>query len=741
MTKYKLFILFITLIVLATVAAKPEVYFYRNNSSQAKALQSKIVRHLQGRVTVLSKGIATSSAVESAKQKQPAAVIVLDNVSARSFRRNGPGSVPVVIATDTKNFGALKSIGATYADKFRVDSVLCEAAQQSKVQTVTFLYIASDRGKISRTASRCRARGIAVKHVSIPDTSFFQIQSTIKGMKNTGSLVYIAWNKKLIEVLQKNTQLTADLAHKSKALISTSNSILNPFKQKATTFLIQRDIRTLAALIAEATAKAVNSGRSSSGSSKLIESAMLIRYTKQNGKAIASTSDEGKAQLARTKAAVSRIKIIVPKEVAKPEIKIKETAKDTIVKKDILDEDTSWADEKKKAAQAKKKATLAKQKKSPNRKRVPQVPKTDTAFVTVTEEVTNIFSQLEPELKLIGVARKGDTFTLLDTVGAYLCINAWGQKGYIHSSSIKVQQPKPIVVEVEEPQWKQFIKQYFLYITITLSLIFVSILTLIIRAIQKGKKRVSSLYTRSALLLSKYPKKVQISSKDESSTFPLAKFLRSLEIMLTPVTSISSFQESMAQHMPDLFIVDWNMDHRIADIIKEQLSKYRLSSATTLLFYHVPDKDRLLLSSGFGQATVYLHSDFPSIEKMELILGEEEHSTETLKEKSDSHLSGALGDSHLEDIIQLLGTSQKSGCLVIEDSDPFAVIYFMNGTIVDAMTRDGKTGQEAIFESLLLSEGVFYFMLNREAPEQTMQLHAMQLLMEWSQYQDTHSGS
>lgn len=734
-------LLFLTI---KTWAAKPEVVIFKDKSSNAQSITTQVKKYLAKRVSISQRGIATESAVQKLSNNPPAAVIVLDNTSARSFKRVGTKGIPLIVATDAKNYASLKGLGATFADKFRVDSTLSMALTESQAKNITFLYIAKNRSAISRTATQCRARGITVSHIPIKDETPEEIKKSITSISDKETLLYIVWNKSLYETLTLNPDLTTHISAKTKAIISTSSSIINHFKKKAHTFIIQRDIPTLAALISEATAKAVNSNYSNPSRSLLIESAALVRYMKHTGKTIILLSQEGQKRHNRAISAVTSIKTLPepPKNTITPDTAVSKVAIVDTIKSKEAGFDTSWAieDSTKKAIalNTKKSKPLPKTTKTLNKSPKTSV-KVDTTYITVTEDITNIFSSISPALTLVGVARKGDTFPLLKEEGEYLCIDAWGKQGYILSSSIAIKEealPENEAVASRKDEIKLFLKNNFVVVSIGSSLLLILFVSLIISLIQKGRARRKLIYLRSALILSKKPKRIVVSDKTGATT-TLEKFLRKLEIQLSPVTTISYFQKRMIEHMPDLLIVDWNMDHKIADIIKEQLSKYRLSSATTLIFYHVPDKDRLKLSSGFGQSTVYLHDEIPSVEKIELILGEEKETTLANTEKINSHLSGVLGNSHLEDIIQLLGSSQKSGCLVVEDEDPFAVIFFERGIIVDAMTKDGTVNREAIFECLRLTEGNFYFMLNRESAEQTMYLQTMQLLLEWSQHQDS----
>lgn len=736
------------LFLMQTSAAKPEVVIFRNSSSYSRQLSSKVTSYLSSKAKVTIKGVASSATVAAVAATKPAAIIALDDVSARSIQRSGSKGIPVIVGTDTKNYNALKSLGATFAERFSVDSTLTLALRETALNSVTFLYIEKDRGTISRTATRCRAREISVQHIAIADDSESSIIEALNKVSATSSLLYIPWNKKIHSVLKSNPHLLNTVASNSKAIISTSGSIVSLFKGNAHVFSIQRDIATVSAHIAETAAKAINSGTSNSGASKLFESAKLIRYLKRSGNVIGFSSESGKRAHKRAIAAAAKIKQLPdPIDVTTPANKSDTTTiKMVSATKDSTIVDTSWAEQaltKKKQDLTKKKPTI--QKKSPQ-KRVVQKVVIDTTFITVTDEITNIFSEITPSLQLTGVAKKGDTFPLIHEDGEYLCINAWGKKGYIHSSSIEHKEISEIEVDVDtvveesitksEMTSEDYLEEYLILIIVSASLAMLLFITLLISSLKKRAIRKKLLYGRSALLLSKKPAKVLISdSAGETTT--LSKFLKSLEVYLSPVKSLSSFQKYLAKHLPDLILVDWNMNHEIASIIKEQLSKYRLSSATTVLFYNVPDDDRAELTSGFGQATIYLHSDFPSVEKMELMLGEEKTTPlSKVKQNSDSHLYGVLGHSHLEEIIQLLGTSQKSGCLVVEDETPFAVIFFMNGFIVDATTRTGTKGTQAIFEALLMTEGSFNFILNRQTNAYTMQLSAIQLLMEWSQYQD-----
>lgn len=98
-------------------------------------------------------------------------------------------------------------------------------------------------------------------------------------------------------------------------------------------------------------------------------------------------------------------------------------------------------------------------------------------------------------------------------------------------------------------------------------------------------------------------------------------------------------------------------------------------------------------------------------------------------------LKGSLRNFSLPDIVQLLGTTRRTGVLIVTAGPDKGSIYFDEGNIVHAAYRNDR-GQEAIAKVFLEGEGSFQFLADVEAPEKTVALDWMNVLMEAARVTD-----
>jgi hypothetical protein len=98
-------------------------------------------------------------------------------------------------------------------------------------------------------------------------------------------------------------------------------------------------------------------------------------------------------------------------------------------------------------------------------------------------------------------------------------------------------------------------------------------------------------------------------------------------------------------------------------------------------------------------------------------------------------LNGSLKNFSLPDIVQLIGTTRRTGVLVVTVGPDRSSIYFEEGAVIHADCRD-LIGQGAINKLFRQKEGKFQFLSDVEAPEKTVVLDWMTVLMEAARLDD-----
>ncbi|MGM0444382.1 MAG: DUF4388 domain-containing protein [Fibrobacterota bacterium] len=349
----------------------------------------------------------------------------------------------------------------------------------------------------------------------------------------------------------------------------------------------------------------------------------------------------------------------------------------------------------------------------------------------VTTDVANIFSQIKPKPILLGAVRQDDTLLVLDSSGNFLRIAVWGKTGYIKKTAV-LPAHRNIKMEPEMPAPDRQ-KLLILAGAVTAGLLLLIILLLVYlhkRKYQKGKYR-------SALIISGHARKIRLLRRGKA--LPLKKYLRKRNILVTVVKSSSQLRSRMLQHMPDIIIADCKMNRNLPDMLREQLSSYRLSAATSLLLYNTAFADKDCTMLPYGDAALFTAEKHPKEGDIEQIISNRSGAVSHRQQaKTNSHLSGILEGENLADVLQLIEGSRKNGCLVLEDDKPYGALFFAEGKIVYAATRTGIFGEEGLYDILNMDQGSFHFLLNRKPPRRDLSLSPIAVLMNHRTHIDHH---
>lgn len=246
------------------------------------------------------------------------------------------------------------------------------------------------------------------------------------------------------------------------------------------------------------------------------------------------------------------------------------------------------------------------------------------------------------------------------------------------------------------------------------------------------KRHQKKLACRSALHVSAFPE--ECTSVVDNKKVPLKKILKSLDTLLYTTESVLMLRKRVSNYMPDLLIVDFRISKNIASTIEKIFVNYRLSSATTILFYNCPDGESLKNDYNFNESDVHVIPHVPTADILHKLCKPEPE----VKNDNKEYLSGVIHDNSLPDMLQFLGSSSKTGCLVVEDENPLGVIFVNNGVIISAILRNGTKGIAAIYTLLNCKSGSFYFKLNKHPKEQELHLPVMAALMQWSTEKDEY---
>lgn len=759
MAKVRSLISLVLLGVVSILAASDTVLIFRGNLGSDRQIERNVRSFLPDNIEIVrSRPVESVGELRSKLSSNPKMVLIVDGKSAKTFQRYSSGKssgvIPSVIFTDIASYENVKNsvpkstvIGM---EPGFPDMVAIAKKVMPSIREAGVLYSDSKRTSVQAELADYRTSGKVV--TAVPVTGAVSSESVTSGIRRFSlgakTIVWISGSE-LMSFVKNDSDVRNELKRRAGAVITDNRSVAESLREEMPVFYLSKDSKTIASFMAARTAVVLrNSGAVGAGdmkasvyqceflsgaSSRTFPASSYGKASQQVAtavslykKSLSNTPDveeSGAVLRKETKVAAARPskKTVQPEPRApKPDVKVEAQKKVESIK----ETNTAVA----KAVEEKKEE---RKNELSEKKALPEVR------VTITTSIANVFSTVDPEPMLMAVAKAGDEFLLLDTLDEYLQIKAWGRTGYIHNSEVAEIEPVEIVHALSFATI--LTTPWFMWGTGVFAI--ASFLIIVITMVRVRRRRIRRLHYRSALLLSRKSAELFMIN-DNGKKVSFKKYLLDSGTILVALKSPAKLQRRMAHHMPDIIVVDWRIAETVVGLLKRQLSTYRLSSATTVLFYHVPEKELYQLQEGFGDAAIHVFNHEPSQQNISMILAGQTPSynnsrsstSETLE--TTSYLAGMIQGTSLEDVLQLIESGRKNGCLVVETEDPFAALFFKNGVIVYAATKDGTLGADAIFNMLTLNEGSFYFMLDREAPKETLSLSAMAVLMEWSARQD-----
>jgi response regulator RpfG family c-di-GMP phosphodiesterase len=147
----------------------------------------------------------------------------------------------------------------------------------------------------------------------------------------------------------------------------------------------------------------------------------------------------------------------------------------------------------------------------------------------------------------------------------------------------------------------------------------------------------------------------------------------------------------------------------------------------TAFVFHTRRSDRDSVSRGYELGAADYLTKPTSIELVVAKCGQIFEAL--LRRRDGGGLSGSLRDMGLTEVVQVLGQGRKSGCLRIVSQHRVGEMYFGEGLVVHALFVQA-TGDEAIYQMLLLKDGDFKFDPMQKPKEKTMQASVESLLLE-----------
>jgi hypothetical protein len=257
---------------------------------------------------------------------------------------------------------------------------------------------------------------------------------------------------------------------------------------------------------------------------------------------------------------------------------------------------------------------------------------------------------------------------------------------------------------------------------------------------RKKKKETDATAKKHMLIVAAAPKVIQYTLTNGTTT--LERCFGEVGFAIAHARDMSAVKDYLQQRRPDVVLVDYQLDKTVVGSLERICAPMGLGEAVLFIVHNVPDPAGLHPGAALPKMA-FLGLTFSDRDVFKLVTpllrgGGEGDAIQ--KSVQSSALAGDIGEGNLLEVLQFIEIGSKTGCLLVEMEQPFAIICFKNGRIVFAATADQITGRDAIFKVLDLRIGKFRFVLDKKPKESNVNLSTLEVLMEWAKAVDEAHG-
>jgi uncharacterized protein YraI len=362
--------------------------------------------------------------------------------------------------------------------------------------------------------------------------------------------------------------------------------------------------------------------------------------------------------------------------------------------------------------------------------KVPEVsaqPEPGKKYLEIIESSVKILSYVSPESPMIGMARKNECYPLLHEGESWCKIQFGKDTGWVERRMGKI---------VDSPTTTAAIPRIVLVSSIGAGalLLIVIVVILVVRSTRIKKERQVTV-RKDLLIIAGAEKEIQYSLSD--STIPLSKCFSEIGFHIDSASDLEQAKNLLAHYLPDVIVVDWQLDANIQQSMESVLSNRTSTSNILVIFYNVPSpstsQQSLVIPNAHFLGFAFSDRDIFRLVTPLIIT---QSGTKTIRKSVESAaLGGDISQGNLLEVFQFIEIGRKTGCLYIVLDKPFGLIYFSQGRLTYA-TSPTQQGKEAVFEILNCKTGRFHFVADKVSQTKNIDLSTLEILMEWTKNQD-----
>jgi hypothetical protein len=343
---------------------------------------------------------------------------------------------------------------------------------------------------------------------------------------------------------------------------------------------------------------------------------------------------------------------------------------------------------------------------------------------------TRVLEFLNPQSPILGMSKKGQLLPLVSEGDSWCRVAFADTAGWIEKKYGRIIDPDA-TLSID------YVKVGLIFGGI---LVFVGLLAVLILVLVRRKKNITpeNANKKHVVIIADSPKVIQYTLTNGTTT--LERCFSEVGFSISNARDLTAFKDHLQQSQPDVVLIDYQRDSKIIASVERVCLPFSSTAAILFIVYNVPDPSgmtpgKVLPKMAFLGLTFSDRDVFKLVTPMLRADGEK-----IQKSVQSSALAGNIADGNLLEVLQFIEIGSKTGCLLIEMGQPFAIICFKNGRIIFAATADKIAGREAIFKVLDLKIGKFRFVLDKRPKESNVNLSTLEVLMEWAKAIDEAHG-
>lgn len=355
-------------------------------------------------------------------------------------------------------------------------------------------------------------------------------------------------------------------------------------------------------------------------------------------------------------------------------------------------------------------------------------------YVQIIDGPARVIKEIYSNSETIGMAHKGQYYPLLKEDDVWCMILFKNKEGWIARQYVTIVDSPPTLFTYN----RQIVFIYsvvFFLICVVLWLVFF----LLNKKNQLKKEWFSTNQTQKKILIVSN-KATNVQRHLTNTTTVMVDCFEEIGFDVQSAKDSSAAMELITQYQPDAILVDWRLGKDIQSEIEKILSAKSTTSNMFLLFFNIPDVS-ILQKNTVIPNTHYLGLSFTDRDLFNIITplmitGEKKQ--EITKSVETSALQGKVADGGVSEVFQFVEIGKKTGCLLVEDTKPSGIVYFNDGIIIYAATKNNKK-EKAVFEILNFNRGQFIFVLGKKPKAPNCSIPTLGILMEWTRVNDEDS--